>query len=162
LIYRGDDGTGWSLAWKVNCWARFREGDHALRLVDKLLSDASGTQGGEKGGVYPNMFDAHPPFQIDGNFGGAAGISELLLQSQDSVVELLPALPTLLANGEVKGICARGGFVLDMRWSKGVLQRVDVLSRAGGAGVFKYGDRVVRLETLKGKKYAFDGQLKSI
>jgi alpha-L-fucosidase 2 len=162
LIYRGDDGTGWSLAWKVNCWARFREGDHALRLVDKLLSDASGTQGGEKGGVYPNLFDAHPPFQIDGNFGGAAGISELLVQSQDSVVELLPALPSLLARGSVKGICARGGFVLDMRWSGGVLQWVDVLSKAGGAGVFKYGDRVITVRTDKGKRYRFDGQLKAI
>ena len=162
LIYRGDEGTGWSLAWKVNCWARFREGDHALRLVDKLLSDASGTQGGEKGGVYPNLFDAHPPFQIDGNFGGAAGISELLLQSQDSVIELLPALPTALANGEVRGICARGGFVLDMSWSGGVLQRVDVLSKAGGVGVFKYGDKLVKVAMPKGTRKVFDGQLRSI
>ncbi|MBS1605918.1 MAG: glycoside hydrolase N-terminal domain-containing protein [Bacteroidetes bacterium] len=162
LVYRGDEGTGWSLAWKVNCWARFREGDHALRLVDKLLSDASGTQGGEKGGVYPNLFDAHPPFQIDGNFGGAAGISELLLQSQDSVIELLPALPAALASGAVRGICARGGFVLDMRWSQGVLQGVDVLSRAGGAGVFKYGEKEITVRTEKGKRYRFDGQLNAI
>jgi len=162
LIYRGDEGTGWSLAWKVNCWARFREGDHALRLVDKLLSDASGTQGGEKGGVYPNLFDAHPPFQIDGNFGGAAGISELLLQSQDSVIELLPALPTALGNGAVRGICARGGFVLDMRWSQGVLQRVDVLSKAGGDCVLKYGDKLVKVAMPKGARKVFDGQLRSI
>jgi len=153
LLYRGDDGTGWSLAWKVNCWARFRDGDHALRLVDKLLSDAAGTKGGERGGVYPNLFDAHPPFQIDGNFGGAAGISEMLLQSQDSVVELLPALPAGLPDGEVKGICARGGFVLDFDWHSGMLGQVRVLSRGGGEFVLKYKDKVVKLVTQKGKTY---------
>ncbi|WP_431217699.1 glycoside hydrolase family 95-like protein [Puia sp. P3] len=84
------------------------------------------------------------------------------MQSQDSVVELLPALPSLLASGSVKGICARGGFVLDMRWSGGVLQRVDVLSRAGGTGVFKYGDKVITVKTGKGRRYRFDGQLKAI
>ncbi|HEY4287599.1 MAG TPA: glycoside hydrolase N-terminal domain-containing protein [Puia sp.] len=162
LIYRGDDGTGWSLAWKVNCWARFRDGDHALRLVDKLLSDAAGTKGGERGGVYPNLFDAHPPFQIDGNFGGAAGISELLLQSQDSVVELLPALPAGLPDGNVKGICARGGFVLDFTWVSGKLQGGSLVSRAGGECVLKYMSKVVKLKTQKGKIYRFDGQLKSL
>ena len=153
LIYRGDDGTGWSLAWKVNCWARFRDGDHALRLVDKLLSDAAGTSGGERGGVYPNLFDAHPPFQIDGNFGGAAGIAEMLLQSQDSVIELLPALPAGLPDGEVKGICARGGFVLGFEWRNGMLGQVRMLSRAGGECVLKYKDKVLNLVTQKGKTY---------
>lgn len=159
LLYRGDDGTGWSLAWKVNCWARFREGDHALRLVDKLLSSAAGTQGGERGGVYPNLFDAHPPFQIDGNFGGAAGIAEMLLQSQDNILDILPALPSALANGEVKGLCARGGFVLDLQWRQGKLTQIEVLSHAGGRCVLHYGDKKLVLETQPGKKYSLDGQL---
>lgn len=161
LLYRGDDGTGWSLSWKVNCWARFRDGDHALRLVDKLLSDAAGTQGGEKGGVYPNLLDAHPPFQIDGNFGGAAGIGELLLQSQDSSIDLLPALPFGLPDGEVKGICARGGFVLDFRWHKGGLEAVRVWSGAGGECVLRYKNRVRKVFTQKGRTYRFDGELEN-
>ena len=162
MLYRGDDGTGWSLAWKVNCWARFRDGDHALRLVDKLLSDASGTQGGEKGGVYPNLFDAHPPFQIDGNFGGAAGIAEMLLQSQDSVIEVLPALPAALPLGAIHGICARGGFVLEFSWESGMLKAVTIFSKAGGNCVLRYKDHIFRLNTQKGKVYQFDGQLKLI
>ena len=162
LLYRGDDGTGWSLAWKVNCWARFREGDHAMRLVDKLLSSAAGTQGGEKGGVYPNLFDAHPPFQIDGNFGGAAGIAEMLLQSQDTVIDLLPALPTVLPDGEVKGICARGGFELSLQWQQGVLQHVTVLSRAGGSCTLCYQGRTLTLSCAAGKEYQLNGELKLI
>ena len=162
LIYRGDDGTGWSLAWKVNCWARFRDGDHALRLVDKLLSDAAGTHGGEKGGVYPNLFDAHPPFQIDGNFGGAAGIAEMLLQSQDGTIDLLPALPAALPDGEVRGICARGGFELNIKWRQGTLEQVVMTSRNGGDCVLRYGDKRLPLTTKKGKKYTFTGELKPI
>jgi beta-galactosidase len=153
LIYRGDEGTGWSLAWKVNCWARFLDGDHALQLVNKLLSSADGTEGGEKGGVYPNMLDAHPPFQIDGNFGGAAGVAEMLLQSQDSIIELLPALPHGLPDGEVKGICARGGFELSMRWESGELVSAEVLSKLGGKCVLKYRGREIRLNTKAGKRY---------
>jgi alpha-L-fucosidase 2 len=163
LLYRGDDGTGWSLAWKVNCWARFLDGDHALRLVDKLLSSAAGTQGGEKGGVYPNLFDAHPPFQIDGNFGGAAGIAEMLLQSQNDTLDLLPALPAALPEGSIRGICARGGFVLDIKWSHGVLQQVGLTASKGGDCILRYGKRrVLRIVTQKGKKYTFTGELKPI
>ena len=161
LIYRGDEGTGWSLAWKVNCWARFRDGDHAFRLMNKLLSSAVGATG-EHGGVYPNLFDAHPPFQIDGNFGGAAGIAEMLLQSQDSVIDLLPALPAALPDGEVNGICARGGYELDIKWRKGMLERLVLTSRIGGDCILRYGDKIQHLTTQKGQQYTFTGELKPI
>ncbi len=159
LIYRGDEGTGWSLAWKVNCWARFREGDHALRLVNKLLSSAVGAQG-EHGGVYPNLFDAHPPFQIDGNFGGAAGIAELLLQSQDSSIDILPALPAALPDGVVKGLCARGGFELDLSWSHGMLQNATLVSRAGGSCTLRYKDHRLHLLARAGEPVHLNGELK--
>ncbi|HVW63343.1 MAG TPA: glycoside hydrolase N-terminal domain-containing protein, partial [Puia sp.] len=158
LIYRGDEGTGWSLAWKVNCWARFRDGDHAMSLLNKLLSSAVGATG-EKGGVYPNMLDAHPPFQIDGNFGGAAGVAEMLVQSQDGVIELLPALPHALPDGEVKGICARGDFELDIKWQKGILQSAKLFSRLGGKCAVRYKDQIIRLNTRPGQRYplTFEG-----
>ena len=160
LQYRGDDGTGWSLAWKANLWARFRDGDHAMQMVDKLLSSAAETQGGEKGGVYPNLFDAHPPFQIDGNFGGAAGIAEMLVQSRDGVIDLLPALPSVLPNGVVKGLCARGGYELNMNWQHGMLQGVELISRVGGKTVLRYKGKEIRLSTLPGKVYRLSGELK--
>ena len=162
LLYRGDDGTGWSLAWKVNLWARFREGDHAMLMVDKLLSSAAETQGGEKGGVYPNLLDAHPPFQIDGNFGGAAGIAEMLLQSQEGVIDLLPALPAVLPDGVVKGICARGGFELNMKWRGGALQEAALIAHAGGHVVIRYKEKEIALATLPGQHYRLSGELKVI
>jgi alpha-L-fucosidase 2 len=161
LIYRGDGGTGWSLAWKVNCWARFLDGDHALRLVNKLVSNAVGYTG-EHGGVYPNLFDAHPPFQIDGNFGGAAGIAEMLVQSQDSLIDILPALPTALPAGQVKGLCARGGFVLDLAWKNGLLQDLTILSRTGGDCRLLYATHLITVHTTPGQRLHFNGQLKPI
>jgi alpha-L-fucosidase 2 len=163
LLYRGDDGTGWSLAWKVNLWARFKDGNHAMAMASKLLSPADDNNGqSEKGGVYKNMFDAHPPFQIDGNFGGAAGIAEMLVQSQSKFIELLPALPDALHTGSIKGLCARGGFEIDMQWSNGKLQNVSILSKTGNECWLQYGNKQIHFKTGKGKSYKFNNQLQKL
>lgn len=154
LIYRGDGGTGWSLGWKINLWARFKDGEHTYKMVKTLLSPAGGSAGS-----YPNLFDAHPPFQIDGNFGGAAGIGEMLVQSHTQYIDLLPALPTAFATGEVKGICVRGGFELNMKWKNGRLEEVEVLSKAGKACWLRYDGRTIKLPTKKGERYKLNGNL---
>ncbi|MES2648194.1 MAG: glycoside hydrolase N-terminal domain-containing protein [Bacteroidota bacterium] len=155
LLYRGDAATGWSLGWKINLWARFKDGDHAFKLIQMLLSPA------EKNGAgsYVNLFDAHPPFQIDGNFGGAAGIGELLIQSHTKYIDILPALPAALPNGEVKGICARGGFVMDIKWRTGKLQQLSFTSLAGKKAVIRCEGKVVTIETVKGKSYRLNQKL---
>ena len=162
LLFRGDGGTGWSLAWKVNLWARLREGDHTLTIINRLLEPAILESGEEKGGVYANLLDAHPPFQIDGNFGGAAGIAEMFVQSHLGYINLLPALPNLLPAGEIKGVCARGGFELSIQWDHGTLKEVQVLSKAGKECVLKYADNEIRFATKKGLRYRFDGNLRKI
>lgn len=159
LLYRGDGGTGWSLAWKINLWARFRDGDHAFRMIGNLLQPAVDASGRERGGTYPNLFDAHPPFQIDGNFGGAAGIGEMLLQSHEGYLDLLPALPAAWPEGSVKGICARGGFVLDFNWKDGRLQELELTARRDGACRLRYGEKEVRFETVAGERYRFNSNL---
>jgi alpha-L-fucosidase 2 len=162
MNYRGDEGTGWSIAWKVNIWARMKQADHAYLMFTKLLSPADVTSGKEKGGVYHNLFDAHPPFQIDGNFGGSAGIAEMLLQSQNNEIELLPALPSALPVGKISGICARGGFELAFNWQQRKLQAVQVTSKAGGVCRLRYQQKTIEFKTQKGKTYRFDDALKQL
>ncbi|NLJ75393.1 MAG: glycoside hydrolase family 95 protein [Firmicutes bacterium] len=155
LEFRGDKGTGWSMAWKINLWARLGDGDRAYKLMTNLIDK----------GTYPNMLDAHPPFQIDGNFGATAGIIEMLLQSHLGHLSLLPALPSSLPQGEAKGLCAVGGFTVDISWANGKLVTGLITSKFGNECRVRYGEAIevynssnelVPLRKLTEDVYAFD------
>ncbi|HQH75022.1 MAG TPA: glycoside hydrolase family 95 protein [Prolixibacteraceae bacterium] len=163
LLFRGDEGTGWSLAWKINFWARFLDGNHAYNMVKLLFRpvqiDKEVYAGG--GGSYTNLFDAHPPFQIDGNFGAPAGMVEMLIQSHAGEIHILPALPDALPDGFIKGVRARGGFVLDFEWKSGKLQKLKVRSIAGQPCKLSYAGKTISFDTAKNKSYSFDGSLEN-
>ena len=143
LVHRGDGATGWSMGWKLNQWARLHDGNHAYTLFGNLL----------KNGTLDNLWDTHAPFQIDGNFGGTAGITEMLMQSHMGFIHILPALPDAWSEGEIKGVCAKGGFELDIKWADNKPTEIIVTSKNGERCNLRYGDSTLSFGTKKGKSY---------
>jgi alpha-L-fucosidase 2 len=151
-LANGGGHTGWSRAWIINFYARLHDGDEAHQHLSMLL----------KKSTLPNLFDNHPPFQIDGNFGATAGVTEMLLQSHAGEIEILPALPKAWQNGHIHGICARGGFELKIQWENGHASRIEILSKLGNACKLRYGNSMKEFNTVKGQRYVFNGDLNEV
>lgn len=163
LNARGDESTGWSRAWKINFWARLGDGDRSYKLLRnliKLVDETRTIYGSSGAGVYSNLFDSHPPFQIDGNLGATAGYCEMLVQSHAGEIQILPALPSAWPSGSVKGLCARGGFVVDLSWEAGELSSVRVHSKSGLPLRVSYKNRSWKSKTKAGESFSLDSQLK--
>jgi alpha-L-fucosidase 2 len=167
LEARTDIGTGWSLAWKINFWARLHDGNRAYQLLKNLLHpiDNFGINMSSAGGTYQNLFCGHPPFQIDGNFGGTSGITEMLLQSHikegdQYLINILPALPDIWANGHVKGLRARGGFEVSINWKEKKMVSCKIKSLAGSALKISYNGKTFTAATEPGMTYDLDGDMK--
>lgn len=163
LSHRGDGGTGWSRAWKINFWARLLDGDHSFLLLRNLMvpSISQDVEMRDRGGLYMNLFCSHPPFQIDGNFGATSGITEMLLQSHlrdengDYFQDILPALPSEFSSGKISGIKGRGGFEFTISWEDGALNSLEIISLQGNILNVRYGGKLLSVKTLKGKAYAY-------
>jgi alpha-L-fucosidase 2 len=152
LELRGDGGTGWAKAWKIALWARLLDGDHAHRMLRGQLAEST----------LPNMFDTHPPFQIDGNFGAAAAIAEMLVQSDDTTLSLLPALPSAWPAGSVTGLRARGGLTVDLTWKNGALARATLTAAQGRAIAVKSGNRIAQLKLSARQAVSLNGSLSPV
>ena len=160
LEIKGDETTGWSKGWRINLWARLGDGNHAYKMYRELLKYVEPKSDdpfySEGGGTYPNLFDACPPFQIDGNFGGAAAVIEMLVQSSENEIHLLPALPDAWESGSVKGICARGGFEISMEWTQNKLKNLIIFAKADGKTILISGDKREEVVLKKGQKMEID------